>query len=193
MSRGAAATLPALALCVLATACKPPEPASTKPAAAGVATGAAVDLPLGPLSRHDQACARCHGPQGMFHGERFRQLGPAELAAEIDRMWTQTALLPPAPAEQAAMLAYHRALQARRPFVCLTNAASFYAGRDSELRGEVTPDSTHRVLAGGRELPAALDGQRFRVAECPRVPLSIRVRRGTVEVVLEAPANTWSE
>jgi hypothetical protein len=176
---------------LLAGGCKRTQDAASKPAAEAAA--GVVDLPTGPLTRHEQTCARCHGPQGMFHGDAFRRLGPAELAAAVERMWTQTAGLPPAPAEQAAMVAYHQALQAGRPFMCLTNAASFYAGREDVLRGEVTPGATPRATAGGRELSVRVDGARFALPGCPRGPVLIRARLGAYEALLEAPRRTWSE
>ncbi len=38
-----------------------------------------VNLPLPPVSTFEEACARCHGPQGSFYGAEFAKLSDEEL------------------------------------------------------------------------------------------------------------------
>lgn len=93
----------------------------TTPAAASAALSAPTipvgQITLGPVSTFEQACARCHGPQGSFYGEAFAKLSDTQLHEFIKEMMEGPAGLHPTEEDIAAMTAYHQALAAKKPYL----------------------------------------------------------------------------
>lgn len=175
-------------------------PATTARVAAAARTAAAtplnmpagpVDLAAGPIATFAAHCTRCHGPHGSLYPPAFFKMNEAELAQLIDEMMRGPAQLTPAPADVAAMTAHHRALQQKRPFVIVTNAAAFAAGKEGELRGEVTPGATLTARAGERELSVVIDGHTFRIADVPRGEVVLIARMSDAESRVRFPAEQW--
>ncbi len=100
-----------------------------------------------PISTFEQSCARCHGPQGSFYGEGFAEPDEAELTDVVREMMEGPAFLTPSDADVNAMVAYHRALAADEPFVCVTVYEPATAATSGRLEGEATPGAEVSLMA----------------------------------------------
>ncbi len=80
------------------------------------ATGLA-DLRPGPIVQFEESCARCHGPEGLFHGADAARLDPPTLRRMVIDMMKGPAQLEPTPAQVEAMIAYNLVLRGGQPFV----------------------------------------------------------------------------
>lgn len=90
-------------------------------------------LENGPVRTFEKHCARCHGPKGNFYGDKFGSRSHKDLMYIVEEMMRGPAFLNPSEADVHAMTAYHHALNAGEPFICVT-------GRDSAkqvMSGEV--------------------------------------------------------
>lgn len=142
MTRIALAALMLFALgCDTDRPTEPADPAATGPDA--LPRQEPANLALGPIETFEDACARCHGPEGSFYGEAFASMPDEELHEIVREMMVGPAFLSPSEPEVDAMAAYHRALAAGEPFICVTNAVA--EGDDATLRGEVSPGATLSV------------------------------------------------
>jgi hypothetical protein len=155
-------------------------------------TGVA-DLGQGPVTLFDRACSRCHGPQGAFYGSGFAKLDDDRLRERVEEMMKGPAQLQPSPLQVEAMIAYSRALRDHRPFICVTNAAAFLAGKDLTLRGEVTPGARVSLARGSTTTKARLDQSTWNVPAPPHPPFVLKARSDTAESKIEFPARLWSQ
>lgn len=112
-----------------------------------------VMLSLPPVSTFEASCANCHGPQGSFFGDEFGELPDAQLHDAVQDMMEGPAFLKPSDADLRAMVAYHRALAAKEPFLCVTTLHLSGEGRPTGLEGEAAPGATVS-LAGAGVAPA---------------------------------------
>lgn len=101
-----------------------------------------VMLSLPPVSTFEASCANCHGPQGSFFGEEFGELPDEQLHDAVEEMMEGPAFLNPTDADLRAMVAYHRALAAKEPFLCVTSLRLSSDGVPTRIEGEATPGST---------------------------------------------------
>ena len=87
----------------------------------------------GPVRSFEKNCASCHGPQGSFYGEGFGSKTHADLKHMVEEMMYGPAFLRPEEYEVEAMTAYHHALDAGEPFICITR----FDSTKQTLSGEV--------------------------------------------------------
>ena len=92
----------------------------------------------GPVETFADNCASCHGPNGSFYGEKFGSREDEELKKFVEEMMRGPAFLKPSEADIKAMTAYHRALSAGEPFICVTD----YDSTSHVARGEVVFQNT---------------------------------------------------
>jgi len=101
------------------------------------------------MTYYDQSCAKCHGPEGSFYGPTLgNNLTDAQLIAKCRAMEAGPAGAPISEQANQAVVAYHRALIMRRPFVSLTQLTSGQWG------GEASTDAKVTVHIAGRSIPA---------------------------------------
>lgn len=125
----------ALAFACLAAAClRTPDAASAKPAQA---------LGFAPIEYFDQHCARCHGVEGEFFGDEFgKDLDDAGLREKVRAMAAGPGGAPIEGSHLGAVVAYHRAMIAKEPFVAWTGASK------DKLEFEVSPGAEFVAKAG---------------------------------------------
>lgn len=123
---------------MLALAAQPPAP---KP------------LLRGPIAVYEQACARCHGPNGSFYGSDLG-LGKtdAQLYKAVQAMADNQGQIELTSTELEAQTAYHRAIIKREPFLAITGRTK------STLCGEVTKGSTVAVTVAGKPQKVRVEG-----------------------------------
>ena len=163
-------------------------------AEAGVGTPLA-NLTLPTITTYEQACARCHGPQGMFHWKQVTALDAGALPAKIQQMMTQQGMLRPTPADEQAMLAYHKAMHDVGPggplFIVATNAEAYAAGREPALKGEATAGAALTLVdATGAEQAVPLDGTEWNVSATP--PFELRAALDGTTVRMRFPEAAWA-
>ena len=126
------------ALFLLALAAQPPAP---------------QPLPRGPIAVYEQACARCHGPNGSFYGPDLG-LGKtdAQLYKAVQDMADNQGQIELTPLELEAQTAYHRAIIKREPFLAITQRTK------STLSGEVTKGSSVTVTVAGKLQTVRVEG-----------------------------------
>ncbi|MBN1361733.1 MAG: cytochrome c [Sedimentisphaerales bacterium] len=128
--------LPITVTLVLICGCRRPETRAHEPAAQAVDL---QPLSLPPVSTFEDACARCHGPEGSFYGEGFAEPAGRELKVVVREMMEGPAFLTPSATDVDAMVAYHRALAAGEPFLCVTAYQPATATAPGRWVGEATP------------------------------------------------------
>ncbi len=114
-----------------------------------------VTLSLPPVSTFEASCANCHGPQGSFFGEEFGELPDEQLHDAVEEMMIGPAFLNPTDADLRAMVAYHHALAAKEPFLCVTALHTFSNDVPIGLEGEATPGAT--ISLAGAEVSTTVD------------------------------------
>ncbi len=107
----------------------------------------------GPIAIYEQACARCHGPNGSFYGPDLG-LGKtdAQLYKAVQDMADNQGQIELKPVELEAQTAYHRAMIKREPFLAITERTK------SMLRGEVTQGSVVTVTVAGKPQKVRVEG-----------------------------------
>lgn len=112
--------------------------------------------PRGPVSVYDQACIRCHGPEGSFYGPTFgKGLTDAALRRVVVEMKDGKGDIALDDAQIDAQVAYHRAMIRREPFVAVVRATP------TLLQGECTENAVITVLADGKPVPVKRNGYRW--------------------------------
>ncbi len=144
-------------------------------------------LAFAALAYFNTSCATCHGDYGSFYGPTFGQgLSDVQLHDVVEEMADGPAAAPLAPAELAAVIAYHRSLIAGTPYLAVTE-------RDgTRVAGEVTPGASVSVRTTAGELAAEVQGHAWSVtlAEEAKVEGVQAVRQGQ-RTTLSAGAG-WS-
>ena len=111
-------------------------------------------LPRGPVAVYEQACARCHGPNGSFYGPDLgKGKTDSQLYKAVQGMADNQGQIELASAEVEAQTAYHRAIIKREPFLAITGRTK------TELRGEMTPKASVIVMVEGK--PQKVRTERF--------------------------------
>jgi hypothetical protein len=99
----------------------------------------------GPIAVYEEACARCHGPNGSFYGpELGRGKTDLQLRQAIQDMADNQGQIELTLSELDAQTAYHRAIIAHEPFLYITEQT------EKRLAGEVTAGSRVQVVMGGK-------------------------------------------
>jgi hypothetical protein len=108
----------------------------------------------GPVQSFENHCASCHGPQGSFYGEGFGSKTHADLKHMVEEMMHGPAFLTPEEYEVEAMTAYHHALDAGEPFICITH----FDSTKQTLSGEVIlQDHFYMQLKNGKKQKIPVD------------------------------------
>lgn len=178
----------------------PPGPPPPAPDSASASESAPFDeaaffdafrpLTLAPVSTFEESCANCHGPQGSFYGEAFAQLAEPELREFVHDMMVGPAFLSPTEVEVDAMTAYHRALSAGEPFICIS--ALERAGDGVTVRGECTPDAALRLAAPREQAIAAESDGRWQLVLDAPAPLELQAAREDNSSRLAYPPRQWT-
>lgn len=100
------------------------------------------DISIAPVSAFHDYCARCHGEEGSTYGKNFAHLREDSLKEVVEDMMFGPAELTPDSLEIEAMAAYNNSLKNTKPFAVVLNAASFIAGKEKNLKVEISPEST---------------------------------------------------
>lgn len=154
---------------------------------------APADLSLGPVSAFEDACARCHGPQGMFYGKEFAQMGNPALAEVVHEMMIGPGQLRPTEPESDAMTAYHAALRDKTPFAAVVNAKSFLEGKEAILRGERLPGAKVFIRKDGVSAETKASGVKWSAESPPPRPFEIVLKKGDAELAFPFPDRLWIE
>lgn len=124
-------------------------PPATQNVAVAAPTAKAYALAFPAMTYYDQSCAKCHGPDGSFYGPTLgNNLTDAQLIAKCRAMEAGPASAPISERDNQAVVAYHRALIMRRPFVSLTQLTKGQWG------GEASTDAKVTVHVAGQSIPA---------------------------------------
>jgi hypothetical protein len=134
---------------------------------------------VAPLSYFAKRCARCHGPNGSNFGKEFgKGITDAQLVRVVREMTEGPGGEPLRGADLDALVAWHRALIRREPFLVL-----LHRGNET-WSGECTPGAKVVALDGGRRIPAKVSG--FRWSMTPpagaRLVLEARVEARTTRL-----------
>ena len=160
------------ALCLLALAAQPQAP---------------QPLPRGPIAVYEQACARCHGPNGSFYGPDLG-LGKtdAQLYKAVQAMADNQGQIELTPIELEAQTAYHRAIIKREPFLAITQRTK------SMVRGEVTKGSTVTVTVAGKPQKVRVEGVVWSATLEGEGPVMVTAKRKNAQTQLDPAKATHS-
>ncbi len=152
-----------------------------------------VDLSLPPVSTFEASCANCHGPQGSFFGDEFAHLPDAQLGTAVKDMMEGPAFLRPSDADLLAMVAYHRALAAKEPFICVTAFHPPAKEQPGWLEGQATPGA--EVSMKGSEVASVVASEtgtwQLRGIGSS-LPLILTARKGGKITTLDLHQSQWS-
>jgi hypothetical protein len=115
-----------------------------------------------------------------------------ELRQMVKQMLEGPAGMRPSEIVVDAMVAYHRALDDDRPFLCVTNGETYLAGKADTLKGEVTPGATVTIEANGKTVSVLVAGHGWTLANPPCPPIRIIARQVQAQTVLRFPDSMWS-
>lgn len=134
----------------------------------------------GPMAVYDQACVRCHGPEGSFYGPEFgKGLGDAALRRAVADMADGKGDVRLSPAELEAQTAYHRAIIRHEPFVAITLRTP------DRLAGEATEGASVSVWVDGKPVMVRRDGFRWE-ASARGTRREVRAVRGDRQTRIDA-------
>ncbi|MHC4130991.1 MAG: c-type cytochrome [Planctomycetota bacterium] len=152
-----------------------------------------LKLKLGPISTFERTCARCHGPQGAFYGDEFAQLNDQELHKIIRQMMVGPAFLKPKSHEVNAMAAYHRALSAKEPFLCVTSYTPNEQTKTASLAGEATSGSKIEFSTKNKDMSISPNEQGiWSLAEMPPPPFKLIVILDEKSKEITIPKSQWT-
>lgn len=147
------------------------------------ATQTPATTQFAPLDYFEDKCARCHGEYGSFYGDDFgKNLSDPQLHEAVDAMANGPAQAPLETRDLEVLVAYHRALRDKKPFLVLVDVKTENGER--VWRGEVSPDAS--LTANGA--PVTLDKHRFEVKLPLEQPLELEAKRGEQSVKLNGDA-----
>jgi cytochrome c553 len=151
------------------------------------------ELKLAPVSTFERTCARCHGPQGAFYGDEFAKLNDQELRKIVKQMMVGPSFLKPKSYEVDAMTAYHRALTAKEPFLCVTSYAPNEQVKTAVLTGEATLGSTIEFHSKSEERSIEPDEQGvWSIADAPTPPFKLVVKLSDKSIELSITEGQWT-
>jgi hypothetical protein len=110
---------------------------------------------FGALTYFTQHCARCHGPEGQFWGEKYaRDLPLDQLRATVERMAVGPGQAPVDDAPLTALTELTHAIGTKMPYAEVT--AIERRGTGWVVDGEAGTEVRVTLEAGGRHYPAKL-------------------------------------
>ena len=137
-------------------------------------------LARGPISVYEQACARCHGPNGSFYGPDLgKGKTDSQLYKAVQDMADNQGQIELTPIEVEAQTAYHRAIIKREPYIAMTGRTK------TLLRGEVTKGATVSVTVLGKPQKVVVVGFTWSAALAGEGPILIVARRKNAEARLD--------
>jgi len=139
-------------------------------------------ITLGPVSTFEQACARCHGPQGSFYGEAFAELSDSELQDFVKEMMEGPAGLHPSEEEIAAMTAYHQALAAKKPYLVVMD---YVEENGYRLSGQASLQSNLIIQTAGGPVQAAPDSNGNWSVQLQSPPQSILIQKDDAQTFVD--------
>ncbi len=152
-----------------------------------------VDLSLPPVSTFEASCANCHGPQGSFFGDEFAHLADAQLGTAVKDMMEGPAFLKPSDADLLAMVAYHRALAAKEPFICVTAFHPPAKEQPGWLKGQATPGAEVSVMGGEVASVVASETGAWQLRGIgSSLPLILTARKSAKMTTLDLHQSQWS-
>lgn len=115
-------------------------------------------LAFEPLRYFEENCARCHGSYGSHYGDEFgKDISDRELCEIVDEMAAGPGGAPVEGDELWALIGFHRSLASSVPYAIWT-----YADERS-MGGEIALGASLVVKIAGRELPATVEVNRWRL------------------------------
>lgn len=137
-------------------------------------------LVRGPIAAYEQACARCHGPNGSFYGPDLgKGKTDSQLYKAVQSMADNQGQIELTPVEVEAQTAYHRAIIKREPFLAVTERTR------ATICGEVTKGSTITVTVSGKPQQVRVVGFQWSTTLNDEGPILITARRKNKEVKLD--------
>lgn len=122
---------------------------------------------FGPLSYFQQACSRCHGPNGANYGDTFgADLSDTDLHQMVEDMAAGPGGKPLEGESLNAQVAFHRSLVDRHPFVIVTHFDQ------RNLQGETIPGAMIQITVNGKSYDATVSGHRWTIQFPPDIQLS---------------------
>ena len=167
------------------------ESASSRDESARRVSFTKLDLP--PVATFERACSPCHGPRGSFFGGTFGMLTEADLRKMVDAMMKGPGFLKPTAGETEAMIAYHRALAAEEPFLCVTRYRPAGGQGPAILAGEATPGAKVEHRTAGKAVPLSVEENgAWSVDDPDKPPFIFAARLGDKARTLRFPAEQWT-
>lgn len=139
----------------------------------------------GPISYFQDRCARCHGPYGAFYSEALKSRPHDSMIAKVDEMCRGPGGMALDAEGVAAQAAFHEARARGAPFISISSS-------DTELTGEVTPDSTVRIVWSGGASDAAVDGHFWRAPMPAASGWTIEAKLNDFTVTLDPLQRAWN-
>lgn len=134
----------------------------------------------GPIAVYEQACVRCHGPNGSFYGpELGRGKSDAQLKKAIQDMADNQGQIELTPDEVEAQTAYHRAIIKKEPFIAITQQTK------TELKGETMAKASIRVTVAGKPLSVTRKDFTWQVKLMGDGPILVVAKLGKAETRLD--------
>jgi hypothetical protein len=140
--------------------------------ACAIACQGAPPLPeVAPYAYFSKRCARCHGPNGSNFGTEFgKGITDAQLVRVVREMTEGPGGEPLRGVDLDALVAWHRALIRREPFLVLLRRGS------GAWSGECTPGAQVVALDGARRVSAKVVGSRWSLTPRASARIILEVR-----------------
>ncbi len=137
-------------------------------------------LVRGPIAVYEQACGRCHGPNGSFYGPDLgKGKTDTQLYKAVQDMADNQGQIELTPIEVEAQTAYHRAIIKREPFLAITGRTKVM------LCGEVTKGSSVTVTVAGKPQQVRVIGFQWSATLQGDGSVLITARRKNAETKLD--------
>lgn len=142
---------------------------------------------VAPFQYFANRCARCHGPDGSHYGPEFgKGLSDAQLIHVVEEMAEGPGGEPIHGADLDAVVAWHRALIRREPFVVVLQRGP------TVWSGECTPGAQVTAREGSRTVAAKVNGSRWSVRLNKRWKGALEVRKAGHTIRLDPFAKSFS-
>jgi cytochrome c553 len=152
-----------------------------------------LEFKLGPVSTFERTCARCHGPRGAFYGDEFAKLNDQELKKIVKQMMVGPSFLKPKAHEVEAMTAYHRALTAKEPFICITSYKINEETQTTTLSGEATQEAQIKIQSKDGVIELNSDEQgAWSSQQVQEIPFKLIVTGGEKTKELTLSQGQWT-
>lgn len=144
---------------------------------------------LAPMQYFETHCARCHGSYGRFFGDEFgKDLNDKQLRQTVADMAAGPAKAPIDGEPLDVLIAFHRALIKREPFIVWTGSSK------TALWGEVSPGSKVQARFGKITVDANVKGNEWHV-KLPKGASSqaiVTARLSNKQTIVDLSKNAYS-